>query len=494
MKDIATRRPEIDTAITRAKLCNDLVGGTPAMQLGGWIKKGSAETTPDYESRVQGAYLYNGYKRTRGYLTGQVFSHPVGISEESEYADLFARMADDIDLQGNNMRTFSQDFFQKGLDEGVRFLLAQYPKIIEDGGGSYWDETNGEWVKRTAQTDIDNGWRPYFIQFGYDQLLGWRYEFINGIKTLTQLRVKNMVTTEQGETDIGDKTVEEVTLLERGKWSTWRKASDKANADDWVLYEEGLSSIDEIPLSIWMPGELITDMTAVPALEDLAYLNVRHWTATADQNVLMAFVRRPPWFGKMLVNDGETVVFGPGRMVHSTSETASLQSVGVEPQSVEAGRNELKDLEGRMSVYGLMMLTPQSNTSGNKTATEATRETTENISQLKAWALSFADCFDQGLKFAAMYENMETDGEPETIVNTDFQPGLGLEPAMIIQAVDRGLIPKQMAIEEFQRRGLISDKNDWKNIQAMIANEARLEPGPTGAGLTGLADRLLGGK
>jgi hypothetical protein len=207
----------------------------------------------------------------------------------------------------------------------------------------------------------------------------------------------------------------------------------------------------------------------------------------------MAFVRRPPWFGKMLVNDGETVVFGPGRLVHSTNESASLVSVGVEPQSVEAGRNELKDLEGRMSVYGLMMLTPQANVAGNKTATEAGQETTESISQLKAWALSFKDCFDQGLKYAGMYEQMDVGGEPEIEVNTDFQPGLGLAPAEIIQAVDRKLIPKQIAIEEFQRRGLVSDVYDWVEISAMIANEARLEPGPTGAGLTGLADRLLGG-
>jgi hypothetical protein len=160
---------------------------------------------------------------------------------------------------------------------------------------------------------------------------------------------------------------------------------------------------------------------------------------------------------------------------------------------VEAGRQELKDLEGRMSVYGLMMLTPQASVAGNKTATEATQDTTESISQLKAWALSFKDTFDQGLKYAGMYEQMDVGGEPEVEVNTDFQPGLGLAPAEIIQAVERGLIPKQMAVEEFQRRGLVSDVYDWVEISAMIANEARLEPGPTGAGLTGLADRLLGG-
>ncbi len=486
MENIAKRRPEIDTAIQRARLPKDLTGGTPAMQEGGYIRKGSAETSTDYQIRVTDAYLFNGYTRTRGYLTGQVFRKDITITEDSELKGLFVRMKNDIDLQGNNMRTFAQEFFQNGLDEGVRFLLVQYPSIKMDGD-NYYDEDLGEWRRRTKKADEENGWRPYFVQFGLDQLLGYRFEYQNGVKVLTQLRIMENIT-QHGVIDVEDEEIEQVRVIERGKWTTYRKA-DKEK-ETWTAHGEGTTSIEDIPLAIWMPGDIITDMTAIPALEDLAMLNKRHFVATADQNVLMSFVRRPPWFGKNLVEQGESVQFGPGRMVHSTSPDAVLQSVGVDVSSVEAGRGELKDLEERMGIYGLMMLVPTLRASGGKTATQAQQESTESVSQLTDWALSLKDCFDNALKFAAMYEDIEIGDEPELKINTEFQPGMGLEPQILVQAVEKGIIPKQVAFDEFKRRGLVSDVYDWEDVKAMIEDDTRSMPGPEG--IPGLAD-MMGG-
>ena len=483
---IATRRDEINQAIKRAELTHNLVGGTPAMQEGGYILKGSAEDPRDYEVRKKGAYLFNGYNRTRGYLTGQVFRKNIGISEESELKELFERMKHDIDLQGNNIRTFGQEFFMKGLDDGIRFLLVEYP-TVETDGDRYWDEESESWLVRDAAVNKEKGWRPYFTQFGYDQVLGGRYEYINGVKTLTVLRLFEEITI-KGDTDVDDEGIGQVRVFYPGKWETYRES--EPGKGDWSLYEDGKTSLPVIPLAVWSPGDLLSDFTAVPALEDLAMLNKRHFVAIADQNVLMAFVRRPPWFGRNLVGDGESVAFGPGRMVHSTSPDASLASVGIDPASVEAGRGELKDLEERMSLYGLMMLTPTLRASGGKTATQAQQESAESVSQLTDWALGFKDCFDQALKFAAMFENMQPGSEPELTVNTDFQPGMGLTPEQIFMAVDKLLMSKEMAFDEFKRRGLYAEHWDWNDVKAMISDDQRTEIGPAG-NLSGLAERLL---
>jgi hypothetical protein len=212
-------------------------------------------------------------------------------------------------------------------------------------------------------------------------------------------------------------------------------------------------------------------MTADPALEDLAYLNLRHFLATADQHVMMQYVRRPPWFGKCLVQDGASLVFGPGRMIHSGDASADLRSVGMDAGSVEAGRGELKDLEERMSLYGLQMLTPALRASGGKTATQAQQESSEAVSQLTDWALALKDCLDQALRFAGMYENMEDGAEPEIVINTEFQPGIGLEPSMLMQAVEKAVISRQIALEEFQRRGLVADTYDWQDVLGMLQSE-----------------------
>jgi len=483
MQNIAERNEVIKTAITRAELSRDLTGGTPAMQQGGWIKKGKAEEQLDFESRRDNATLFNGYKRTLGYLTGQVFKKDLELSEESDLRELFERMQNDIDYQGNDLRTFAQKFFEASVRDGAGFILVQYPSIRMNEAGQYWDDIAEEWVTRTKATDQDKGWRPYFIALDYDNILGARYEYINGVQVLTQLRILESVV-EKGELDVDDEVIEQVRLLERGKWSTWRQAGEKR--DTWVMVDEGKTSIPDIPLAVFMPGEEISVLTAIPALEDLAYLNLRHFVATADQQVLMQFVRRPPWFGRALVQEGEAVVFGPGRMVHSSDPNAALESVGIDPSSVEAGRGELKDLEERMSLYGLMMLTPSLRATGGKTATQAQQESSESVSQLQNWAQSLKDCFDQAFKFAAMYEGIEAGEEPEVNLPVDFQPGMGLEPQMLITAVERGIISKQVAFDEFRRRGLIAESYLWEDVLAMLSRED-VGPAPMpGAGLPGL--------
>lgn len=470
MKSIAQRNILMTDAMDRVRLSRDLTGGTPAMRKGGWIARGKAEDRADYESRVAGAVLFNGFNRTLGYLTGQVFKKDLEITEESPLRDLFKRMEYDIDLQGNDMRTFAQKFFMDALRDGARFILVQYPSVRMNEQGQYYDEASGQWAARTQEVDRMMGWRPYFTALGYDEILGWRYEYMNGVRVLTQLRILENVI-EPGDLDVDDEVIQQVRLLERGRWSTWQRSRETKGDEAWYMVDEGETSIDEIPLAVFMPGEMISGLTAVPALEDLAYLNWRHFVATADQNVLMQYVRRPPWFGKALVAEGEPVDFGPGRMIHSTDRDASLASVGVDPASVEAGRGELKDLEERMSLFGLMMLTPTLRASGGKTATQAQQESSESVSQLQSWARGLKDCFDQAIKYAAMYEGVEAGEEPEVRLPVDFQPGMGLEPQALITAVERGIIPRQIAFEEFKRRGLISESYLWEDVMAMLGRE-----------------------
>ena len=476
MENIAQRNERINAAIDRAKLSRDLLGGTPAMRKGGWIKKGGAEALADFENRVDGAVLFNGYARTVGYLTGQVFKKNLEIAEGSELQELFTLMQNDIDLQGNDLRTFAQQFFSDGLRDGARLILVQYPTIRMNEAGQYFDEQEQEWRTRTRDTDQRMRWRPYFINIGYDDVLGWRYEYRDGVKILTQLRIREFIT-EPGDLDIDDEQIEQVRLLERGSWSTWRKSTDKSSggSESWYMVDEGMASIEDIPVAIFMPGERITDMTAIPALEDLAFLNLRHFIATADQHVLMQFVRRPPWFGRALVQGDESVTFGPGRMVHSSDPSAILQSVGIDPASVEAGRGELSDIENRMAMYGLQLLVP-SLRGGTKTATQSQQESAESVSQLQNWAQSLKDCFDQAFKFAALYEGVEAGEEPEIKLPVDFQPGMGLEPQTLITAVERGIIPKQIAFEEFQRRGLVAENYSWQDVLATLQRE---DVGPT---------------
>jgi hypothetical protein len=476
MADVSAQKRELSEATSRARLILDLVGGTPAMREAGeeYIPRGSAEAQADHAARVNGAVLLPGYKRTRDFLAGQIFARDVTLEEDA--SEEFMALAEDIDAEGTNLSTWAQAAFKSGIDAGACFILVDHSRVETRtrGGGEleYRNAETGSWERKTKEADRRNGWRPYFVIIHQPQVLGWRMERHAGTRQLTQFRFMERALAHKGEIDTEDVYVDQVRILEPGRFQIWREDNDK-----WTLFEEG-PFLDEVPVEGWFPGEKTAEFCAYPALEDLAYLNLRHWQATADQVDLMSWVRRPAWFGKMLVNDPATerVVFGPSKLVHSTSPDSDLRSVGVDPASVEAGRRELTDLEERMALFGLSILMPKG---GTVTATESALNKGEATSTLKGWAQSFKDALERAFEFAAAWLDLERDQAPGVMVNTEFVSLAAFEPQVLVMAVEKGILPRAMAFEEFRRRGLLRDDADWAEAEALFTAESRIGAGPT---------------
>ena len=475
MQNLFKQQPSLQEATRRGELVQALLGSTPAMIEAGkmYLPQYAAEAESDYQARLQGGILLGAYRRTRGYITGMIFSQNVTISDDSPSKERFQAIEYDVDLRGNNLRTWAQELFEAGVDDGMVAVLVDFPRIqtrTSNGRLEYFDAASQEWLPKTAATDEAMGWRPYFTMIRQGQILGYRYQYEDGRQVLTQIRILERVVDEQGDTDADDKEIEQVRLMEPGRWQTWRKGTDKTGKDSVFLYEEGTTSLNVIPVAFYVTGERI-GLGAAPGLEDLAMLNKRHWQATCDQHALMSYVRRPPWFGKLLVHGDAQVEFGPGRLCHASDPSADLRSVGIDVGSVEAGRGELKDIEERMSLYGLMMLTPTLRASGGKTATQAQQESSEFTSQIKDWAKALQDCLDNCFRFASLWLGIEDGQEPAVKVNQEFQPGLGLEPSTLILAYEKGILPRQIVFDELKRRGMLSDVLDWQEVQGMIDSE-----------------------
>lgn len=475
MSKFFDRHPSLQEATHRGELVQALLGSTPAMIEAGemYLPQYAAESEADYQARLRGGILLGAYRRTRGYITGMIFSQAVTISDDSPSRDQFQAIEYDIDLRGNNLRTWAQELFEAGVDDGMVAVLVDFPRIKTrtlDGRLEYFDASSQTWRPKTAATDEAMGWRPYFTMIRQSQILGYRHQYENGRQVLTQIRILESVIDQQGDTDADDKEIEQVRLLEPGRWQVWRKSRDGSGKETIFLYDEGATSLNVIPVAFYATGERI-GLGAAPGLEDLAMLNKRHWQATCDQHALMSYVRRPPWFGKVLVHGDDQVDFGPGRLVHSSDPQADLRSVGIDVGSVEAGRGELKDIEERMSLYGLMMLTPTLRASGGKTATQAQQESSESTSQIKDWAKALQDCLNNCFRFASLWLGIEDGQEPSVDVNQEFQPGLGLDPATLILAYEKGILPRQVVFDELKRRGMLSDVLDWQEVQGMIDSE-----------------------
>jgi len=494
---VKAQRGEVAKAITHGVVIQDLLGGTPGMKEAGerYIPKRTGEALKKWEARVNDAILHNAYRRTRDYLAGQVFTKDVQLGEaDTTLHELYDSMSHDVDLQGNNLSVWAGRIFCGAMDTGAGLLLVEFPRVTTrtgEGGRLEYQDATGAWLPKTAAADDQNGWRPYFVAIPLKSLLGWRFETVNGKRVLTQLRFMERVLAAPGMFDTSDTYVEQVRVLYPGRYEIWRNAAAAGQAEVWSIYEQGTVSIQEIPLAVFLPGDGHCDgMVSMPPLEDLAHLNRRHWQATAEHNELMRWVRAPGLFMSGAPEGTGDVTWGPGTLTKATNPEAKITPIGVDADSVTASRLELKDLEDAMALYGLQLLMPQT---GNVTATEKSLSAAESDSTLKRMALGLKDCLEEAFEYAAQWVGLPEDQAPRVTVNTEYHMLTGVDPTTILLAVDKGVVPKQLAFEEFKRRGLLQDDADWADAVKMFEDQNRMGPGPVGLPSPGqIAARLLG--
>lgn len=83
------------------------------------------------------------------------------------------------------------------------------------------------------------GVRPYAVLIKPQQVLGWRYKVVNGRPVLTQFRYLETVEEEVGA--FGVEQIEQIRVLEIGRWATYRQQKGKK----WALHDEGENTLNE---------------------------------------------------------------------------------------------------------------------------------------------------------------------------------------------------------------------------------------------------------
>lgn len=467
------------------RLCHDLMGGTRAMLEAGqrYIPQEPGEDSQGWTTRLNRTILFNVYKRTLRYLCGRVFEKPVVLGEDATDGR-FADFIENVDRMGRNLTVWGRHVFEAGLNDGVTFCVVDFSNVVTrrlDNGSVQYQRSDGTWADKTEAADRENGWAPYFIHVEAGRVLDARLEWHGGQPRISHFRY--IETVEEPDGKWGTQTYERIRafyLDDNGRpvWEVWSNRAENGGTGSWIQIEAGHFSIDVLPVVAFIPGERIGDLTAEPALIDLAQLNKRHWQATSSQYELMEYVRRPPWFAKCLgdfdPNTGKTtIIFGAGQLCHSTNESAYLQSVGIDPNSVAAGRDELQDLENRMSVFGLQLLQPKT---GVITATESRRDAEENNSTLKAWALLFQDFLENCMAYVALWWKMP-DG-PSIVVNTEFANAL--DESILLEMFRAQVISRETLLSMSKSTGVLPDDFDIEAEKARLEQETKAGEGPSG--------------
>lgn len=444
MATVETKTPAIEAMQTDLDKVKALLGGTDMMRQKGerYLPRWPAEDEESYAFRKSTTTLFNAFAHTVEQLAGKPFEQPITLSED--FDSTLVVYAEDIDSEGRNLQVFAHDVFFKSVAHGLTHILVDYPEGAE---------------AQTKAQETELGLRPYSIHIDPCQVIGFKTANSGGKTVLTQFRY--METVEEYTSEFEVKTVEQVRVLEPGKWATYRRNSKQ----EWALHEEGATSLSYIPL-VTIYSNRTGFMQAKPPLADLIDLNIKHWQSQSDQDTIL-HVARVPLLAVIGLDDGKSIVVGT-KAATELPTGGDMKFVEHSGAAIGAGRESLQDLEEQMRLLGAELLVKKASA---LSATQANIDDRNEKSALQQMAMNLEDGLN--LMFAYMADWIKTQNTGTVSVFRDFSTFLGGDqtPAVLLNSATAGKISDQTYFEEMKRRGLIDDARTWEEEQERLQNQ-----------------------
>ena len=451
--DVATPTSAYQQMAAQWKLPSTLMGGTLAMRAAGttYLPKMPKEDEPAYQARLHSSTLFNGFGRTVRLLAGRPFSRPVVLGQTR---DELAQMAQDVDLAGRDLTSFSRDLMTDMVTYGKTHILVDFP-----------EQPNPEQPANLAQ-ERQLKLRPYFVQISPETLIGWRGRRVGGVEQLEQIRIKE--TTVEPDGEWGERQAERVRVIHPGSFDLYRY-----NGKEWSQEKAGVPiTLGKVAL-VTIYGQRTGFLTCRPPLEDLAFLNLRHWQSQSDQDNILHVVRVPLlFFAGFSEKDLGVVAIGPNRAIYHQKTDAQVSFVEHSGAGIAAGRQDTQDLEARMAVMGADLLVRRP---GNETATAKAIDTAESVSDLQAMVRNLEAGLEQAFGLAAEWLKLGG-AEVQVDINQDF--GLSMGEAGDLDQLLKARLSNQITqatyLAELKRRGVLSDRVDIEEEMAGVQTEGAL--------------------
>ena len=481
----AVRTPASKRMQGALALVHALMGGTDAMRAAGqeYLPKMEAEEQREYDARLGCSTLFPAFERTVQTLSEKPFSRPLVVGDD--VPGQIKEHLDDVDMQGRNLHAFAGDCFKQALADGLAGILVEFPTA--EGAPALASGVRTQADERRA------GLRPYWVLVRAHQLLGWRAQRVEaagegeeGGWKLTQLRLMEQV--EEDEGAFGAAEVDQVRVLEPGKWAVYRKS---AATSKWELHDDGITTLAEIPFVPVYTGRT-GFMQAKPPLLELAHLNVKHWQSQSDQDNIL-HVARVPILCAVGVEDGRDdkgntvpwqLKIGASSAVRIHSPEGRLEWVEHTGAAIDAGHQSLEQLKEEMRQVGaeLLVIKP-----GQITATQVNTESAVGQAPLQRMTNDAEDALAAALALHAKYLRLDG-GKGGTVgLFKDFA-ALSLDAAsldLVFKMAQSGKVSDQTLHEEAQRRGVLRAEVSWEEEQERLE-----EQGPP-EGMLGLDDPVL---
>jgi hypothetical protein len=435
-----------------------LCGGTKAMRAAKetYLPKFPAEDQESYDYRVKTSTLYNALGRTLENMAAKPFAEAITFTDLDPVTE---EWLEDIDQCGNNVTVFAHSVFTEGLAKGMTHILVDVPPTVDE---------NGTLLYPTKAAEDAAGVRPYWVHIKPNQIIdAVPMKGPSGAQVIGQVRFMECVEEPPAEGEFGSTSVQQIRVLEPGRWATYRKGSG-AQKEVWLLHEQGTTSLDFVPM-VTFYTKRTGFMTAEPPLLNLADLNIKHWQSSSDQDSIL-HTARVPLLAISGMQDDDKVEIGAKSFLRlpTGAEAKYVEHTGA---AIEAGRQSLEDLKDEMSSMGAELLKPSLVAA---TATQSNIEDGDSKCQLSRMVQGLEDTLDNAMDISYKFKNMEYKGDLD--IFDDFASDAVLATAApfviaLIQLVNNGLISKEDAFNEMQRYGILNPDLVWADVQSKISLE-----------------------
>ena len=404
-------------------LIEDLMGGSYEMRRKHrrYLLQEPRELDDSYDNRLARSVCPPYYQRLERMLAGMLTRKPVRLND---IADVIREQLFDVDLQGNDLNIWTYETTRKVIRYGHCGVLVDAPA-----------DANG---------------RPYWVTYTPRDILGWRTELIDGQQKFTQLRLLEKVVEPEG--DYGETIVEQVRLLTPGAFEIHRKNND----GEFQLYEEGTTTLSEIPFSVAYSNR-VNLMESRPPMEDIAELNLKAYQCGSDLSnqlhissvPLLAFYGYPQTSEEVSAGPGEAIAF-----------PADGKAEYIEPsgKSFEAQYKQLDRIEQQINELGLAAILGQKLSA--ETAEAKRIDRSQGDSTMQVVAQQMQDMIDNSLIFHAQYLGNNSAGS--SFVNRDFLAAR-LEPQEIgslLQLYTAGTITQETLLKQLHEGEVLGDEFD----------------------------------
>lgn len=436
----------------RWSLIEDLCAGTIRMQQAGelYLPREPGElpfVDPDtgtridpYQIRLANSMLTPFVSQMESMLAGMITRKPVRLEDTPQVIEEHLM---NVDQAENDLNVFTNQFIRTAIRYGHAGILVDFPRSP--------DGTEGD--------------RPYWVIYSPRNILDARADVVNGSRQLTMLRLYEQIEVPYG--DWGCELVEQVRVLEPGKYRLYRKQPSKSLSFD--LVEEGPTTQKEIPFAVAYANRTAW-MESQPPLEEVAWLNLQHYRLRSDQTNLLHIAAVPKQFLYGFPAEVEKILAGPNFGI-AAPQDARAEFCEPNGISYQARHLEITQIEEKISSLGMMAIMGQD--FSNKSGKAKEIERSQGDAALMSVAMQVQDAIDTCIGFHAGYLDISANAHCE--VNRDFlSQRLGAEEVAQIIAMYNSpnpMITQETALEMLQSGQWLSEE---LNLQEEIDAVAQL--------------------